>query len=191
MRRLLLVIAISFMAVAMPVQAQAESLGRLHQNELSLSYGQFSFPQTVYVLGEVLGAAFSLGHFAPQDTRFIGQIGLEYTHWAGRWVGLGVMATTDYMTSVVNGGESPDYTMFVVSALPVLKLSWFNYEHFGMYSKLGAGVSDFLDNQQGHQFIFAFQLSPVCCDFGEAQFRGFVELGYGVQGPCVGIRYIF
>ena len=193
MKRLLTLVLAAGLVLALAAPVKAESLGRLHQNEIALSYGQLSFPQTVYVLGEVFGAVFSLGHFAPQDTRFIGQFGLEYTHWVGRWVGLGAIATTEYMTSTVNNGESSDYSMFVVSAVPTVKLSWFNYEHVGMYSKLGVGVSDYigLDSEHPNQFIFAFQLSPVCVDFGGSSFRGFVELGYGVQGPCLGVKYIF
>ncbi len=179
------------MTLSLAAPSRAESLGRLHQNELAVSYGQISFPQTIYVLGEVLGVALSMGNFMPQDTRMLGQFGLEYTHWVGRWVGLGLLATGEHMTSTVNDGQSADYTMTVFSALPTVKLSWFNYEHVGMYSKIGAGVSDFVGGDPGHQFIFAFQLSPVCVDFGGAHFRGFVEIGYGAQGPCGGIKYVF
>ena len=181
------------MLIAFAVPVKAQSIGRLHQNEFALSYGQISFPQSIYVLGEVFGAVFSLGNFAPEDTKFYGQFGAEYTHWVGRVIGLGLMATCDYMTSTVNGGESPDYSMFVVSALPTFKASWFNYPHVGMYSKIGVGVSDFigLDSENPHQITFAFQLSPICVDFGGEHFRGFVEIGYGAQGPCVGAKYIF
>lgn len=193
MKPFLTIVLAAVLSMAVAVPAEAQSLGRLHQNEIALSYGQVSFPQTVYVLGEVFGAVFSLGHFAPKDTKFFGQFGLEYTNWVGNWVGLGAIATADYMTSTVNDGQSADYKMFVVSAVPTVKLSWFNYEHVGMYSKIGAGVSDFigLDSEQQNQFVFAFQLSPVCVDFGGSSFRGFVELGYGVQGPCAGIKCIF
>ena len=193
MKKILSYVLAAAMVLALAAPVKAQSIGRLHQNEFALSYGQISFPQTIYVLGEVLGVAFSLGQFAPEDTKFYGQFGVEYTHWVGRSVGLGLMAACDYMTSTVNGGESPDYNLFVVSALPVFKASWFNYPHVGMYSKIGAGVSDFigLDSEHQHQFVFAFQLSPVCVDFGGEHFRGFVEIGYGAQGPCGGVKYVF
>lgn len=182
---LTVVLALSFVA-----PARAESLGRLHQNEFALSYGQISFPQTLYVFGEILGIVFTLGQYQPEDTRFVGQIGAEYAHWVGRSIGLGMIVTGDYMTP--KGGPSADgYTLFTLSAVPTFKASWFNYEHVGMYSKLGAGVSDYISNNTEHQFIFAFQLSPICVDFGGKHFRGFLELGYGVQGPCGGIKYVF
>lgn len=179
------------LTLSLAAPSRAESLGRLHQNEVAVSYGQFSFPQTIYVIGAALGATFSLGNFKPQDTRMLGQFGLEYTHWVGRWVGLGLLATGDHMTATVNEGQSSDYTLTVFSAVPTVKLSWFNYEHVGMYSKIGIGVSDYVGGDPVHQFTLAFQLSPVCVDFGGAHFRGFVELGYGVQGPCGGIKYVF
>ena len=113
------------MTLSLAAPSRAESLGRLHQNEVAVSYGQISFPQSIYVLGEVLGVALSMGNFKPQDTRMLGQFGLEYTHWVGRWVGLGLLATGEHMTSTVNDGQSADYTMTVFSALPTVKLSWF------------------------------------------------------------------
>ena len=189
MKRLLTLLITTILLFTAAAPLNGRTIGRLYQSDFALSYGQVSFPQTVYVMGEVLGVAFSLGHFAPQNTVFVGQIGLEYTNWVGNNIGVGAFVSADYMTSVVNGGEQANYTMFVVSLMPTLKASWFNYENVGMYSKIGVGISDFINESREQQIVPAFQVSPICVDFGWYNFRAFIEIGYGAQGICGGLKF--
>jgi hypothetical protein len=46
------------LALAMPVFAKNDK----DRNEFSVTYGQFTAPQFAYVMGEVFGVMFSLGH---------------------------------------------------------------------------------------------------------------------------------
>ena len=107
MKKILSYVLAAAMALALAAPVKAQSIGRLHQNEFALSYGQISFPQTIYVLGEVLGVAFSLGQFAPEDTKFYGQFGVKYTHWVGRSVGLGPAAGSRARTARPPAATAP------------------------------------------------------------------------------------
>lgn len=188
MKKILALIITTILLFCSATPAKSQTVGRLYNNDFSMSYGQISFPQTIYVLGEVFGIILTAGHFNPQNTIFVGQFGFDYTKWVGNNVGVGAMIVNDYMTSTVGEDGQSDYKMFVISMLPTFKASWFNYEHVGMYSKVGAGVSLFLGGDEP-QVSPTFQISPVCVDFGWYNVRAFVELGYGAQGVCGGLKF--
>ena len=86
------------------------------------------------------------------------------------------------------------------SIMPSFKCYWVNKNHFGLYSKVAAGVG-FLKNKSKNfelnkendetNTYFMFQASFIGAEFG-SKFRGFVELGVGDQGfALAGIRYKF
>ena len=86
-------------------------------------------------------------------------------------------------------GETNHHDM--VSIMPSLKLLWFNRPHFSMYSKLAAGLLLHFGGEKPGANV-AFQLSPVCADFGGRLCRGFVDLGFGCQGlASAGVRFCF
>ena len=60
--------------VVMPVFAKNDK----DRNEFSITYGQFTVPQFAYVMGGVLGAAFTVGHFSFENPKMIGAMGVEY-----------------------------------------------------------------------------------------------------------------
>lgn len=97
-----------------------------------------------------------------------------------------------------------------ISVVPGVKLPWFNNSHFSMYSKLNAGFAvayspRVVTTEEGSDgqpeenvseastdFTYAIQFSPIGMDFGGQSFRGFIELGLGMQGLiCGGIKYAF
>ena len=172
------------------------------RNEVSITYGQFTIPQFAYVMGGVLGAAFTVGHFTFENPKMIGAMGVECVHYVNNWLGFGMAAMCDYMTATAmnvasDGTKTPNgkFQLGVVSAMPVVKFAWLNRPHVGLYSKLAAGAgytftgdnADIKDN-----FMFAFQATPLGVDFGGERFRGFVEAGLGMQGVVSGgVRWLF
>lgn len=165
-------------------------------NEISLGYSQFTIPQTVYIFGGVLGVAFSLGHFQFDSPSMYGAASFEYVHYVNNWLGFGGLAIADYMSAktyktendekVYDGGK---FDLGFASIMPVVKFRWFNNPHFGMYSKLGAGLGYVFTNEED-PFAWSAQISPVCLEFGGISFRGFIELGIGMQGIATfGIKW--
>ena len=76
--------------------------------------------------------------------------------------------------------------------MPAFKYSWIPREHFCLYSKAAIGIMHykqdvtcdkmpFLERHE-NGIRFAYQFSPVGCEFGGERIRGFIELGYGKQG---------
>ena len=172
------------------------------KNEFSITYGQITVPQAAYVLGGVFGAMFSLGHFSFENAHFVGGAGVEYVHYVNDWLGFGGAGLCDYMTATAmnvdsEGKKTPNgkFQLGVVSVMPVVKFAWLNRAHVGLYSKLAAGAGFTFTNQSEDtkdNFAFAFQVTPIGMDFGGESFRGFAELGLGMQGLVnVGIRWLF
>ena len=184
--------------VVVPVFAKNDK----DRNEFSVTYGQFTVPQFAYVLGEVFGVMFTLGHASFEDPHMYGAAGIEYVHYTNDWFGFGGTVLCDYMTAKTvsvdkDGNKTPngDFKLGCLSAMPLVKFAWLNRAHVGLYSKLAAGAgytftgdnADVKDN-----FMFAFQATPIGVDFGGERFRGFVEAGIGTQGIAnVGVRWLF
>ena len=169
---------------------------RDRKNEWGLTYSQFTLPQAAYVIGGVFGVAFSLDNFTFENMKLPGAVSLEYTRYVNDTFGFGGSVTGDFMTADKYIGKDENrrydgqFSLAMVSVMPHVKACWFNNPHFGMYSKLAAGcafqVGDAAD------MCFAGQLSPVCMDFGGDALRGYLELGFGMQGiVTVGIKKIF
>lgn len=171
------------------------------RNEFSITYGQATLPQFAYVMGGVLGVAFTAGHFTFENTLFLGGLGLEYVHYVNNWFGFGGMALVDYMTSdaytvASDGTKTPNgkFKLGYASLMPVLKFAWLRRPHVGLYSKLGVGAGMALDNGDSAESNISWsgQVTPIGFDFGNESFRGFVEAGVGMQGlVSCGVRWLF
>ena len=177
----------------------AGAYGQTPRDEWALSYSQITLPQTAYVLGNVLGVAFTMGAYSPDNMRLPGALSLEYTHYTSSHFGFGGTLTGDYMSADRYSGSEDSRTydgkfrFACISLMPHMRAFWFNNPHFAMYSKLALGGACWVGaSEEGTQFSFAAQLSPVCMDFGGDRVRGFLELGYGMQGVVsLGIKRRF
>ena len=171
------------------------------RNEFSIVYGQATVPQFAYVMGEVFGAMFSLGHASFENPHMFGAAGVEYVHYTNDWFGFGGTVLCDYMTAKTvsvdkDGNKTPngEFKLGCLSAMPLVKFAWLNRAHVGLYSKLAAGAGYFFANGSDSKdnFSVAFQATPVGVDFGGEPFRGFLEVGVGWQGiVCGGVRWLF
>ena len=175
-----------------------------NNHEVALSYGVLSNSQwldfalmvvTSYVEG-----------YEPVKVSAVGPISAEYFYHATDWLGVGGIFTFGQMNTNYNDAidEVPVYTgkSTNFTLMPAVKFNWFRRQHFGMYSKVGAGV--LMCNMKAIPvdpvekpvtktgFAFNWQVSALGLEFGGTQFRGFVEGGIGEQGIVLaGLRYMF
>lgn len=162
----------------------------LPANELGISYGGMNLPEFAMVIGGVLGEAFSLGHAEIEKLSSTGCVAAEYLRYVSPYIALGATATAEGFQLKFKDSSDDGRTTFL-SLMPTLKASWFRKEHFGMYSKLAAGAGASL-NDKDSAMLFAFQVSPIGLEAGNAAVRGFAELGMGYQNfLCAGVRYCF
>lgn len=187
------------MMTAMNVNAQNENL----HHELSLSYGFGSIAQFGDGIGEGLGLAFTNTEY--DDGSIVGPITLEYFyHFNNPRLAIGGSFTYSKWDSDVLVSNSQtkvgERNRNFFSVMPAFKSYWVNKNHFGLYSKVAAGIG-FLqctDNdyethvkKDDNGCYFMFQLSFIGVEFG-SKFRGFAEAGIGDQGFIqAGIRYKF
>ena len=115
--------------VVVPVFAKNDK----DRNEFSVTYGQFTVPQFAYVLGEVFGVMFTLGHASFEEPHMYGAAGIEYVHYTNDWFGFGGTVLCDYMTAKTvsvdkDGNKTPngDFKLGCLSAMPLVKFAWLN-----------------------------------------------------------------
>ena len=194
----ILMVAVAFMT-AWNVNAQNENL----HHELSLSYGLGSIAQLGDGIGEGIALIFSDKEY--DDGFILGPITAEYFyHFNNPRLAIGGSVSYSKWDSDVlirNSHEKVGETKRnFFSIMPSFKCYWVNKNHFGLYSKVAAGVG-FLKNKSKNfelnkendetNTYFMFQASFIGAEFG-SKFRGFVELGIGDQGFLqAGVRYKF
>ena len=175
----LVVVCILFQSQKVSAQA--------NRDELSVEYSTLTVPQGVYIFGGVLGAAFSLGHFTFDNTIMTGALTVDYMHYFINWFGLGVCAFGEYMTADAysvdgEGNRTPNgkFNMGFASVNPQVKFKYLDNPTWNLYSKLNAGVGVSLTDSPS--IIPSFQVSLIGVGFGSPKLKGFVELGFGMQG---------
>ena len=172
-------------------------------NELDLSYGRVSLPSFAMVLGGVFATAFTFGLAAMDDFSTSGAISVGYYNYLTDHFAVGGDSCFENMLlgfkaytgdSTYENKLTPNNVSFS-SLMPGVKLSWFNRQHFGMYTKLNAGACMQTSSQSesgGTSVSFAMQVDPVAMEFGGTSIRGFLEVGFGMEGLFnAGIRYAF
>ncbi len=215
MKKTIVAMTMSLLLVAMPVVAQTSETSAgavasaVPQNEVSLCYGRVSVMEVVGYIGGIFGSGFSLGTQVLSGVGTTGAIGVEYYHYFTPHFALGGNLTAESLSISFNKrktdesgayikDENDNYvyepggtqTSSLLALMPALKFPWFYKEHVSMYSSLMAGVSMGLGDKPS--FGFYGHISPVGIDFGNDQWRGFTELGFGAKGLLnLGLRYNF
>lgn len=186
-------------------------------NEVSLSYGRVSIPSFAYTFGGIFGAAFGFGSIKPEQMYSVGAISAEYMRYVHPHVAVGGGLTyeiynltfshkvgTDEGGNAIYKADKPSLN-HIVSIMPAVKFPWFSYPHVSMYSKVAGGFMvihnpGYTAEKDGKtetkdastQVNWAMQATPIGVDFGGTNFRGFVDLGVGMQGLIIaGLRYNF
>lgn len=185
----------------MPLQAQDEVETR---HEISLSYGVSSNSQWISDMCEIVPDVFGE---KSKNEKYFGPIGLEYYYRTSPLMAVGVVATLAvynddrYIDDKISSSVSRNY----FSLMPSLKLNWLRKEHWGLYSKVAAGITYGHSSKDNYEngvktgekttssdLFFNFQASAIGIEAGGNHVRGFAELGIGEQGIALaGVRYKF
>jgi len=138
---------------------------------------------------------------------------LEYFYRVKEWLGVGGMliygtgnpvateiADGTPISEIKNGAKIAEMKNHYVSLMPTVKFDWIRRQYFGMYSKVGLGLTSRHEqtvyshytrsNEQASFIHLNGHLTLVGMDFGSPHFRGFFDLGFGEQGIILlGLRY--
>lgn len=186
MKRILICLASAIFICLSGVSAKAQDF----RNEIMFGYGRVTVVDVAHVVGGVFATAFTAGYARFDSFRSYGSANLEYyrvlnkTFFVGAtlsWFG----GTADELNKDNEPVGKADYSGFAV--MPAAKAFWFRKPHVAMYSKLAAGITlldDYDDENGSHSFdpFFGGQVTLAGVQFGGGRFRGFVELGGGMQG---------
>ncbi|MBO6033288.1 MAG: hypothetical protein J6Q22_17820 [Prevotella sp.] len=205
MKKILVMVTVAIMT-AMNVNAQSGYDDTKH--EIGITYGGMS-TSTWGSIGETMGTILgSLGAATYDDGSFTGPISAEYFYHVSPVVGIGGIGAYAHekKNMLVMKEEYGEATNSYITVMPAAKFNWLRSKYFGMYSKVGVGVtfrtqkedineakaSNNGSDQTKNDIFFNFQLSALGLEFGAETVRGFVEVGVGEQGMgLVGIRYKF
>lgn len=200
MKKMLLLVVAAMMAT-MSVNAQN---GYDTKHEIGVNYGFMSNTQW---LDATMMALHIVEGLDPVKGSVIGPVSAEYFYHVNDWLGVGGIFTYAYTKATYD--QTVDHTAEVYTSksayytvLPAVKFNWLRRDHFGMYSKIGAGVmvgnlkavpADPTEKPESEtEWGFNWQVSVLGIEFGGAQLRGFIEGGIGAQGVALaGIRYKF
>ena len=176
------------------------------RHEISVSYGTITLPQAVDYIGA--GGAELFGGFfvgmadviLPGDATYpkrinnggTGGFSFQYLYSLNRTIKLG--GTVCYENTWGEWNNGSDYIVHYPAIMATSKFTWFNREHFGMYSKLSLGMMLLIDGKNEDKPIpmLAAQASTICMEFGGKSLRGFLETGWGNQGLLnLGVKFSF
>lgn len=164
------------------------------------------------------------GYTSYDDEKYIPAISVEYFHHLNKTISIGAIGgfngyTSDmYATWQRNTGNGESYTTskenigsaskYYITLMPAVKFDWLRKKHFGVYSKLGIGLTYSIEKEtqkrdgdgnkvdkkvyDESKFMGNFQVSLLGLEGGSQKVRGFAELGFGEQGIVLaGLRYKF
>jgi len=182
MKKFMLIAAL--IVAALNVNAQDNDF----KNEIGISYGFGANSDIISTFAK----AFNFG--SSDQSGYWGPVAVEYFHKINPVVGIGGVAAIAGCKWENSNGLYKNAKSTYFTVMPAVKFSWLRKNHFGMYSKLAAGLTyqhATSDNKNDNSTNFAFQVSALGMEFG-SQVRGFVELGVGEQGIVLaGLRYKF
>ena len=200
-KSLLAALAISTL-LSIPVQAQDEMDTR---HEVGISYGTIPNTKWFDVYTDIIPSIFGETR---KTKNYVGPIGLEYYYHTSSLIGVGAVAVfaSNDMDSYYENVQSSHITRNYFSFMPSVKFNWLRKNHWGLYSKLAAGVTYAYFNDEDYDengkktgdkstakdLLFNFQASLIGVEAGGQHLRGFAEFGIGEQGVALaGIRYKF
>ena len=194
MKKILVMVAVAIMT-AVSVNAQNGYDNTKH--EIAVSYGVLS-NSTWMSIGDVMGTVLTFGAVKYSDGKFTGPIAVEYFYHVNPLVGVGAIGAyacekKDMLIAGENYGEAKNT---FITVMPAAKFNWLRTKNFGLYSKVGAGLTlvsrkeDYTkpnaENQSDSKVGFNFQTSALGIEAGSPNIRAFLELGVGEQGVLLG-----
>lgn len=190
------------------------SIGAGSNTEIFSGIAEFSELTISSVVTTAITGGMATGHYKYGDESYIPTISLEYYRRISKVVALGGFVAFNGLNrdmyvswaNNTNGKRTEEKCGKArrrnFSILPTAKFDWFRKHYFGMYSKVGIGLSIMNETQKddkdgGTDFsdtsvIPNYQLTLLGMEAGTARLRGFAELGTGEQGILLaGVRVKF
>ena len=210
MKRLFIAASL-LLALMAATESHAQVIGKdiVNKNEFSLTYGTLSNSEWIEAFGEVVTVMFggdtkTKNAFGPMSAEYFRRVSPVFAVGAIGSVSSfreDIMKRTTTTSGETTSETIGDYTRSYFSFMPAAKFNWLRKEHFGMYSKIAAGVTFANTNmkdtdptvatKKDNSVMFNFQASLIGIEAG-GQRRGFAEFGMGEQGAILlGIRYNF
>ena len=200
MKRLLFIVA-ALLLGSMTLQAQEE---RENRHEIAVGGGFLSNSEVFDFVTEASSIAGTGGVCSYDNEKYRNPFSVEYFYHLSPLIGVGgivgyahgkrdVMINNDIVGNLKTG---------YLTVMPAVKIDWLRKQIWGLYSKAGAGVSfrsekwKWYDsgkrNETENSVIFNFQATLIGVECGDANYRGFIELGLGEQGIVnTGVRLRF
>lgn len=199
---IIITVAIAFCEPAC-MQAQDFDSNNEPKNEIAVGYGTINSSNVLDVFVDVVSAMFGARY---QNDKFIGPFSAEYFYHVSPLVGVGGIGVYNHHREdvVQNDQVTGKRTSNYFTIMPAVKFNWLRKEHWGMYSKIGAGYTHgeftttgkdssgtYTEENTGLN-LFNFHVSLVGIEAGNRSVRGFAELGFGEQGLINGgVRFKF
>lgn len=175
------------------LSAFSQNVYETRKNQLTLGVGLFTYPE----FKDFVLTVGTLGSTSYNNTS--GTISLQYLRFVTPRLGIGTLFSVEHLWGIDEGfiqDKNTDISQTNYVIMPTASYYWLQKEHFGLYSKAGAGIN-LISCSEGHKDLFsksgrefAFQIALVGIELGGQTVRFYAELGYGHQGSNMGIRFI-
>ena len=183
--------------------AQSDGSNGEPKHEISLGYGlPFNNSNSLEFLSHCLSANYNDKEF--KNNRYIGPLSVEYFYHVSPVVGVGIIGVfNNHKESVKrNGAVVAEQNFLYLTFMPAFKFNWLRRDNWGLYSKIGAGYTQYHlkytekvpDKSQttSNYSSFNFHVSVIGAEVDSDKVRGFAELGFGEQGLALaGLRLRF
>ena len=202
MKKMFLTAVVALMAT---VSAYAQNGYDDTKHEIAISYGGGSNSQILDVFENAIAYGFVGYRF--NNERTFGPISVEYFNHVKPWLGVGGIFVygqnkRDAYSALDNDKKDGELLDRYFTVMPAVKFDWLRKKHFGLYSKLGVGVTlrhenydntnEEFEDHKDPQLHVNWQATVVGIEAGGPRVRGFLEAGFGEQGIfSAGVRYKF
>lgn len=189
------------------------SVGAGTNTQVFNSFADFESLLVSSVVTTIVSGGHMESHYRYGNEKTTPAFAVEYFYHVSKVIGIGGYLAYNGMSrdmyAVVNydnGTSEEEYTGKATrnnfSLIPTVKIDWLRKKHFGMYSKVGLGVSFMNEKQKDDTeggtdwsettVIPNLHVSLLGLEAGSESIRGFAELGIGEQGIVfAGVKYKF
>lgn len=183
------------------MSASAQQIDYSSKHEIGISYGAGNNSRILNSLDGATTITAIAGQVSFDNSKRFGSISGEYFYRIGPLVAVGAIVSYSHHKKdvIMLGSKQGENKMNYFTLLPSVKLDWLRRSRFGLYSKIGLGVTlraekqTLSDNDSNYSdAFFNWQASLIGAEFGNERVRAFTELGCGEQGIfLVGVRCKF
>ena len=194
-RTVFVALAVLLLALVPSSRMSAAKYDEEVSNDIYVSYGRGTVGEMLNMFAGVLVTPF-LGEGTDLiKVNSTGSVIAGYNRMLENWFWLGgSLSYESHSCRYEKRGESGEFKTDFFTLAPMLsaKANWLCREHVALYSRIAAGMFVLVGDDSDMSASFAFQASPLGCEFGNSGVRGFTEFGFGMEGIVqVGMRFRF